>query len=213
MRKLITGSDPLVISANHENLWSSLSASPMDMDRLREAIDAVNTVYEELQERVDMGLGVVEKGAPRILAILPDHSTDPRLEYFISEMGIAIAARDNGITMPEVNYLHGSEDPYIEMAMPFVTRSLSTIPAKRVPLIIERCKKLNIDGVYDRFHAGCRSTVGDSIVIRNAVKDELGVPVLFSQWENFDPRANNDESYRGKWELFKTMMIKKHDSQ
>ena len=78
----------------------------------------------------------------------------------------------------------------------------------RIPFIIEQCKKLNVDGVLDRYHAGCRSVVADALIIEEAVKKELGLPVLVMEWENFDPRVYNHEQFRSRLEVFKAMMRK-----
>ena len=76
-------------------------------------------------------------------------------------------------------------------------------------MIIEGCKKLNVDGVLDRFHVGCRVVAGDALIIEEAVKKELGIPVLLLEWENFDPRVYNHEQYKRRLEVFKAMMTKK----
>jgi len=76
-------------------------------------------------------------------------------------------------------------------------------------LIIEGCKRLNVDGVLDRYHVGCRTVAGDALVLENAIKKELGIPVLLLEWENFDPRAYNHEEYKRRLEVFKTMLTKR----
>jgi benzoyl-CoA reductase/2-hydroxyglutaryl-CoA dehydratase subunit BcrC/BadD/HgdB len=78
----------------------------------------------------------------------------------------------------------------------------------RISLIIEGCKRLKVDGVLDRFHVGCRMVAGDAMLIENAIKRELGIPVLLMEWENFDPRSYNHEDYKRRFEVFKAMMTK-----
>ena len=51
-----------------------------------------------------------------------------------------------------------------------------------------------------------RTIAGDAMVIREAVKNELGIPVLVQDWENYDPRVFNYKEYRSKLELFKLLM-------
>ena len=77
----------------------------------------------------------------------------------------------------------------------------------RIPLIIEGCRKLNVAGLFDRYHVGCRSVAADAMLIEEAVRKELGIPVLLLEWENFDPRVYNHEEYRRKLEVFKAMML------
>ncbi|MFC2070774.1 2-hydroxyacyl-CoA dehydratase [Chloroflexota bacterium] len=204
IQRLIERSDPLPISPTHNNLWMCLGALTLSLDNLPEVIDALDLVYEELQERVNKGLGVVEKGAPRILTLCPAHHSDPRLEHLLVEQGIAVAAVDTGFMVPSVET---PKDPYEAISMNLQGSMFTSLPTK-VPLIIEGCKKLNIDGVLDRFHAGCRIVTSDALIIEEAVKKELGIPVLILEWENFDPRVYDHEDYKRRLEVFKEMMTK-----
>jgi benzoyl-CoA reductase/2-hydroxyglutaryl-CoA dehydratase subunit BcrC/BadD/HgdB len=205
LRDLIANSDPLPIGPAHENLLFCVNNLTMSIDRMPVAVDAINTLYEELQERVDKGIGVVEKGAPRVLCILPPGGTDPILEHLASEVGIAMVATDNRFLLPDVIE---SEDPYVVMSLHLLS-SMANSPSKRIPLIIDVCKELNVVGVFDRYHVGCRTVAGDAMMIKKAVEKELGIPVLLLEWENFDPRTYNHEEFRRRLEVFKMMMIKK----
>jgi benzoyl-CoA reductase/2-hydroxyglutaryl-CoA dehydratase subunit BcrC/BadD/HgdB len=206
VKNLVSSSDPLPLSPAQENIWMCLNSLTLTMDGIAEAVDAINTLYEEVKERVDKGVGVVEKGAPRILAILPAGQTDPRMEQLVTELGIAIVALDTRLTVPQEGKV---EDPYMELSRRSLRHSLITSLPRRIPLIIEGCKKLKVDGVLDRFHAGCRAVVGDAIIIKEAVEKELGIPVLLLEWENFDPRVHNHEEFKRRLEVFKTMMVAK----
>lgn len=203
LQNLVSNSDPLVISANHQALWTQLLFLPMGKDRLPEALDAVSTLYEELQERVNKGVGVVEKGAPRIVAILPSHYTDPSLDYIVGEMGIALVSTD--MTFP-VTDVAGLQDPYEKLSVDGVQTAIHNSLARRVVSIIEGCKKLKVDGVMDRFHIGCRTVTADALMIKDAVTRELGIPVLMVERDDFDPRVCNHEQYRKNLEVFKTML-------
>jgi len=205
IRKLMEKGDPLPMSTANDNLFTILNMLTMNIDKIPEAIDAAKTACEELQERVDKGLGVVEKGAPRILAMLFAQHVDPRLEHLVHELGIAIVATDISLAVP---YDMETKDPYVKMSMS-LRGSLSTCLPRRIPLIMEGCKKLKVDGVLDRFHAGCRFVAGDAPLLKEAIEKEIGVPVLLLEWENFDPRVYNHEEYKRRLEVFKTMMVKK----
>jgi benzoyl-CoA reductase/2-hydroxyglutaryl-CoA dehydratase subunit BcrC/BadD/HgdB len=73
----------------------------------------------------------------------------------------------------------------------------------RIAIIIEVCKRLKVDGLLDKFHVGCRTTVGDALILKDAITRELGLPVLLLEWEGFDPRAYHEEQYKRRLELFK----------
>jgi benzoyl-CoA reductase/2-hydroxyglutaryl-CoA dehydratase subunit BcrC/BadD/HgdB len=203
LRYLIENSDPLAISAPHDNLLMVLYGLTLSTnDSLPQAIDAINTLRDELQERVDKGVGVVEKRAPRILSMLPAHHSDPRLDHLIGELGMAIVACDPGFRAP---YPGAVKDPYAMMSLHLQGSLASSLP-RRVRLIIEGCKRLKIDGLLNRYHVGCRAVAGDPFIIADAVGKELGIPVLTLAWENFDPRVYNHEQYKRRLELFRMML-------
>jgi hypothetical protein len=203
LQNLVSNSDPLVISANHQALWTQLLFLLMGKDRMPEALDAVNTLYEELQERVNKGVGIVKKGAPRIVAILPSHYTDPSLDYMVGEMGMALVSTDMTFPITDVGNL---KDPYEKLSVDGVQTAIHNSLARRVVSITEGCKKLKIDGVMDRFHIGCRTVTADSLMIKDAITKELGIPVLMVERDDFDPRVCNHEQYRKSLEVFKTML-------
>jgi benzoyl-CoA reductase/2-hydroxyglutaryl-CoA dehydratase subunit BcrC/BadD/HgdB len=187
-----------------------LNVLALSIDGIAEATEAINTLYEELQERVEKGLGVVEKDAPRVLATLPMGQTDPRLEHLACEVGIAIVATDRNI---EVSIKEIPEDPYMRFGIGMQLGAMHMSPAMRIPLLIEGCKKLNIDGVLDRFHVGCRAVAGDALLIEKAINKELGIPVMLLEWENFDPRVYKHEEYKRRLEVFKAMMVNRSSSR
>jgi benzoyl-CoA reductase/2-hydroxyglutaryl-CoA dehydratase subunit BcrC/BadD/HgdB len=205
LRALITSSDPLPISHTHEAFFVDLDSVSLSTGSLLDAIDAINTLYEELQERVNQEQGAVDKGAPRVLAILPAHYTDPRLAHLVGELGIAIVSTDVNLCISDVM---GSKDPYAMLSL-HLQRSLCHPPGKRIPLIIEECKRLNVDGVLDRSHVGCRTVAGDALMIKSAIEKELGIPVLLLERDDFDPRSYDHNDYKYSLEVFKTILPKR----
>jgi len=126
----------------------------------------------------------------------------------VNELGIAMAATDSIFSLP---YDEQPQGPYTKLALPLQSIRLIS-PVKKIPLIIEGCKKLKVDGILNRYHAGCRTVVGDAILINNALVKEAGIPTLLLDWENFDPRVFNYEQYKNKLEMFKTVMLNRRDS-
>jgi benzoyl-CoA reductase/2-hydroxyglutaryl-CoA dehydratase subunit BcrC/BadD/HgdB len=202
LRGILENNDPVPLSATHDALFLALNSLTLSLDGLKEATDIVNLLCEELQERLDRGMGAVKKGAPRILAILPAHHADPRLERLVEECGMALVATDPGFS---ASYTSLSGDLYEKMSL-HLMQSLATSLPKRISLIVEGCKKRRIDGVLNRYHVGCRSVAGDAMIIAEAVGQQLNIPVLTMPWENFDSRAYDDELYRRRLEVFKIMV-------
>jgi hypothetical protein len=209
LRDLVENSDPLPLSATHQVLWHYLRGRIMSVDEVQgEPLDAVNTLYEELQERVDKGIGIVEKGAPRILAITPNAPSSPELEHLVGEVGIALVAAESGLYLPDGSLrpdMGELSDPY-ERMWGYLYGSTAASLRDRIAIFIGTCKRLRVEGVLGRYHTGCRTVAGDALILKSAITKELGIPVLLLEWEAFDPRVYNHEQYKQRLELFKLMM-------
>jgi benzoyl-CoA reductase/2-hydroxyglutaryl-CoA dehydratase subunit BcrC/BadD/HgdB len=208
LSSLVHNSDPLLLRPTNDIIWTVLFELALSIDSMPEAIDAINTTYEELQERASKGLGVLEKGAPRIIATLPMHQSDPRLEHLVNELGVALVPASSP-GPPSASAMKGVSDPYVAMSGGGGSLPMGAGLRGKIPAFVEGCKRMNIDGLLDRFHAGCRMTVADAIIIKDAVEKEAGIPVLLLEWENFDPRVYDHAQYKWQLEVFKTMLIER----
>lgn len=207
MDLIIENSDPLPMRPATANIWACMGSLPLSVDRMPEAIDAINTVCGELQDRVDKGIGVVAKGSPRIIAPLPMHHGDPRMEHLITELGIALVP--SGIGGPPAGpTMEGEIDPFLELSQG-VGGAMGSGLVGRIIMIIDECKRMKVNGLLDRFHSGCRTMVGDAIIMKEAVEREVGIPVFLLEWENFDTRIYDHEKYKRRLEVFKAMMTGK----
>ena len=205
---LIGESDPLPLGSTHHNLMYRLNRTATEIDNYPDAVDAVSTLYEEVQERVNEGYAAVEKGAPRIFCLMPPSESSPDLEYLIDGLGIANVASENRLYPPDGRRSPAGGRPadvYEAMCSNLLTSMYQT-PKARIPALIGFCRTMKVDGVLARYHVGCRSGALDAMIIRSAIKKELGIPVITLDWENFDPRVYNHEQYTRIFELFKLMM-------
>ena len=209
LNDLIRNTDPMPIGSTHLNLLgAALGSTYFAENELAAAVDTLDILYDELHERSLRGFGVTPKGAPRVLAMFPHHHTDPRWEHVANQMGIAIVACDfEGAPQRAAAgaATGGSDDPYLAILQhlhgPF-TQPLGA----RVSITLDMCRSLKVDGVLCHYHPGCRYVVGDVMIVRDAILKELGIPVLLLEWENFDPRAYNQEKYEVQLETFRSMM-------
>ena len=209
LSNLIESSDPLPISPTHELVWRYLNVLPLSMHELKEPAVILNTLYGELQDKVNKGEGIVEKGAPRILSLLPGHYTDPRWDHLVCELGIAPIASETGFfPMHGKRYLdlddEKPKDPYQRLSQRLQSSMCQSLSA-RTAIIIEACKRLRVDGVLVRFHVGCRTVAGDALIIKDAITRKLGIPVMLMERDDFDPRVYN-EQYKRRIELFKDVL-------
>jgi len=205
---IISESDPVPLGSTHLNPLWSLGSIAFKSHEIAEVVDALDTLYAELVERAEKGIGALPKGAPRLLTILPAHHSDPRNEALVNEMGMVIVASDFQGTTEQGRGGAGvvdPADPYDVLAQHLHGSAPNHLCA-RIAIIVDMCKRLKVDGVLDRYHAGCRYGVGDAFLLKDAISKELGLPVLTYEWENFDPRVYNHEQFKAKLEVFKSMI-------
>jgi benzoyl-CoA reductase/2-hydroxyglutaryl-CoA dehydratase subunit BcrC/BadD/HgdB len=217
LQNLKETSDPVPISATHEMLWHCVNTLPYSMSDLQKVVAALNTTYEELTQRVKKGEGALEKGAPRVLSLLPPHFADPRWEHLPYELGIAVVSTEAGFyplhgkhTLDTVEKM--ADDPY-ELIGSGLQRSLAQSLSARIAIISEVCKRLKLDGILGRYHVGCRINIPDTFIMRDTLLKELGIPVLLLEWEGFDPRFYNEEHYKRRLGLFKDVLINNRQRQ
>lgn len=204
VRELVRNSDPVPMRSTHENLLAWFTPVPLSMDYLLATKNAVDILYEELKERVDKGEGPIEKGAPKLMAICPNHHSDPRLEHLVNESGMALIATDMEFSAPFISS-EAPKDP-CEALSQYINASLAVYLGGRLSIILDACKRLKVDGVLNHYHVGCRSVAGDALILKDVIQKELGIPVLTLEWENFDPRVYDHEQYKTRLEVFRSMI-------
>jgi len=207
---LVATNSPVPLGSTHLNLFYGVGSIPYTAEQLPEAVEAVQTLHDELRGRVSRGEGAVPNGTPRLLSIQPCHHTDPQLEWLVDQMGMVVVAWDF-LGTSEVGRgglgVVDPSDPY-ELLCQRLHGSSSQPLWGRVRIILDMCRRYRLDGVLNHFHAGCRYLAGDAFFIQEAIKRELGIPVLTFEWENFDPRTHNEQEHRARLEAFRLLLGK-----
>jgi hypothetical protein len=218
IQNLMESSDPLPLSPTHENLFACLGALPRSPTGLKKPVEVLNAVYKDvIQNRVNKGKGVVEKGSPRIFSVCPHNSADPRQEHLLCEIGIASVGSEAAFFPSHGNrYLDTdeakSQDPY-EILSIGQHRSVDQDVDARTAILIEVCRRTQVDGALVRYHTGCRRLVGDAVIMKDEITKQLGIPSLLLEWESFDPRVYHETQLKKRLELFKDLMTNKKQHQ
>jgi benzoyl-CoA reductase/2-hydroxyglutaryl-CoA dehydratase subunit BcrC/BadD/HgdB len=208
VHNLMRNSDPIPFGSAHLNLMFALDEIPFRRDELAKTTAILDTLYDELLDRTEKGIGATAKGAPRVLGVLPCHHSDPRWEHHANEAGLAIVASDFEFSSSQGvdgAWILDPNDPYDVMGQ-HLHSAAQQILGGRVEIILDACRRLHLDGVLNHYHVGCRYVAGDAMTIKNAVTKELGIPALTFEWDNFDPRSYNHEQYKANLETFLAMM-------
>lgn len=207
----LESNDPLIVSPTHEQIWYCMGTLSHSASNLEKPAAILNTMYQEiLENRIESGKGILEKGAPKILSICPSNASDPRQEHLLGELGIASVSSETGFCP-----IHGGRDidfdqerptdPY-EMLSQGLHRTFTQGLSARIAIIIAACKRLGVEGVLCRYHVACRNLVADAIILRNEIVKQLGIPVLLIEWESFDPRIYDEVQLRTRLQVFKEAM-------
>ena len=201
-------SDPAPLASTHLNALAAFARAPYKAGDIPAVVEVFDTLYAELQERVRRGVGVLPKGAPRILVLCPNHHAEPRFEHLIHTMGLNIVASDFNFSSGHDRSGAGITDPgdpyNVICQHPHGTPGQSL--EGRIVIVLDVCRRLGIDGVIDHYHVGCRYMAADTLAIRDAITKELGIPILAFEWDNFDPRSYDESELATKLETFREMM-------
>lgn len=211
LKSVMETGDPVPISAAHDIIWNCVATISSGISGIKQPEEVLGMALLELKEKIKKGEGMVGKGAPRVLALLPPHYSDPRWEHLPYEYGIALVSCETGFFPPygeRVPYVIDEDllnDPYARMIMG-VQSSLNQNIKVRCMIIVEACKRLNVEGILGKYHVGCRINVGDAMVIKDYITEQLGIPVLLLEWEGFDPRVMNEEHFKKQLDTFRDVM-------
>jgi len=76
--------------------------------------------------------------------------------------------------------------------------------------IIEACKRLNIDGIFWWIHHACRPMLAQSLMIRDSVTKQLGIPFMVLEGDGYDRQFYSFEALRTNIEAFAEMLRTSH---
>ncbi|MBN2320789.1 MAG: 2-hydroxyacyl-CoA dehydratase [Acidobacteria bacterium] len=198
--------DPVPVSLVELELLEALSGSSTGSG-IQEGIKAMDILIHELEKRVEAGVGVTEKGAPRVMVRL-GHTSDPRVTRLFEEAGLAvpltyILASRGGVKVKsgenygtageiiaeyemEGGYYHGTEG--------------------QIRLYERAAELMKLDGFIAQYLYNCRPVATISHIQKKYLEEKTGLPVLSLEIDNFDSRAYSAASMRTKVETFALML-------
>ena len=196
--------DPMPISAAEIELVLMLTAACTGR-AMTEGPEAVAILSQEVKKRVDEGIGMVEKGAPRVLNLL-SHFSDPSITHMIENAGLAMSA--TLLSMPPPKARHPTT--YTTFGEILAEREMRAGIYHSSYSIVKRCAEgveaLNIDGVIWNYLYNCRPVAQTSHFLKKWVEDKTGVPVLSLEMDLYDSRSYSAANLRTKVETFAEML-------
>ncbi|HEX75308.1 MAG TPA: 2-hydroxyacyl-CoA dehydratase [Dehalococcoidia bacterium] len=192
--------DPMPVSQAEIGLvmWLASGCTGRAMD---EGPRAVATLNQEIKKRVDEGIGVVEKGAPRVM-IISTHFSDASVTRMIENAGLALCATVFSTPPPKAE----SETTYTSLGEIITEREMAAGIYHSSYGMAERTAKaiedLNIDGVIWNYLFNCRPSAMTSHFVKKWVEENIGIPVLSLETDVYDSRSYSAATMRTKVETF-----------
>jgi benzoyl-CoA reductase/2-hydroxyglutaryl-CoA dehydratase subunit BcrC/BadD/HgdB len=199
--------DPPPISQSNLQLVRFLR-NATSYDRFADAVEAIDILIPELRQRVKNGTGPLPKGSPRVTSFLIPQR-DHEVAHLIEKAGIAIP----------VTFL--SYDAYTEMLDPTHTtvaeksaqtdlsRGLYHSTSALVYWTKKAVEDFDLDGVLWSQPIHCRPMASSGFLLKKAIEEELGIPVLILEVDWYDNRIFSGESMRTKIETFGHLLAAK----
>jgi len=203
LTRLMTA-DPMPISAVEVSLALQLGGASTGR-AMTEGPEAVSILCGEVEKRVEAGIGVVEKGAPRVLNFSASFS-DPSIMHMMENTGLAMSATLLSVPPPKAPYpttytTLGEIRAEGEMTIGMYHSSFSI--AKRFE---DAVKTLNIDGVIWSYLYNCRPSALLSHVVKKWVEETTGVPAISLEMDIYDSRNYSAAALRTRVEAFAEML-------
>jgi len=197
--------DPPPISIVAMEQCRRLTAAAASKRVMNEVPAAIGLVSQMVKERIDKGIGVVEKGAPRALCHLA-HQSDPRIMRMVEECGVAVPTTitiflaSSKIRKP-VDFIEGEALAELELERGYFHGTYGMV--KR---FADAAKEANVDGIIFNYLIDCRPLGQPSHLLKQFVEKETGVPVLSLEMQLADSRTYSAEAMRTKVETFAEML-------
>lgn len=202
--------DPMPISQAEVGLamWLTSGCTGRAMSEGPSAIDILN---QEIKRRVDEGIGVVEKGAPRVMTILT-HYSDASITRMIEDAGLANCATLFSSPPPKAK----SKTTYKTLGETIAEREMRVGFFHSSYGFVQRTAKaiedFNLDGIIWNYIYNCRPLAITSHFLRKWVDENIGIPTLPLETDNFDSRTYSAEALRTRVETFADMLRAKKAS-
>jgi len=198
--------DPVPISIAELELMETISSSSTGRG-IREGIKAMDILIREMEIRVKEGIGVSEKGAPRVM-LRAGHTSDPRITHLAEKTGLAvpltfILGTLGGVRVnPKGNYnTPGEIIADYEMSGGYYYGTEAQIKFYEMAAAL-----MKLDGFIATYIYNCRPVATISHPQKKYLEEKTGLPVLSLEIDNFDSRAYSADSLRTKVETFAEML-------
>lgn len=170
-------------------------------DRFPDALNAIETLVPELEERVNKGIGPLPKGSPRVGSFLIPQR-DQSVAHLIEKAGIAVPVTFLSYDGYTADLDSGSATLSERNARVELKRGLYHSTWAVLYWMKKAIQDFELDGLLWTQPMHCRPMSGTGYLFKKAIEEELKVPVLSLEVDWYDNRIFSGESMRTKIETF-----------
>ena len=203
--------DPMPVSQAEVGLATWLSSGSTGR-AMTEGPAAIAILIQEVKKRVDEGVGVVEKGAPRVMSLIT-HYSDASLTRMIENTGLALCATVYSSPVPK---RQGEPISYNTLGEEIADREMRLGNYHSSYGVVQRCAQavgdLNVDGFIFNYLFSCRPLAQPSHFLKKWVEENLRIPTLSLETDNYDSRSYSAEALRTRVETFAEILRAKKAS-
>ncbi len=203
--QLMMSADPQPVSIVDVEIARRLTSGSASKRFLTEGPGVIAILNQEIKEKIDRGIGVIEKGAPRV-TILVAHLSDPSIMRMMESCGLSIPATNidlmSSATLKTAPFISGdilAKDQLEESGM--YHSSYGAI--KRA---VEAVRQIDVDGVIWNYLYSCRPFAQMSHTLKQFLEKETGIPVLSLEMDMYDSRSYSAAALRTRVETFAEML-------
>jgi len=212
--ELMKKANPQPISIVELELARRLTNGSTSRRIMSEAPAAIDILSQEVKERIEKGIGVVEKDAPRTVILMASFS-DPSIMRMIENVGLSIPGTIHSLTRAKVrdktSFISGEILAKREMGVGTYHSNYGYIKGSAEG-IEEVARELNIDGVIWNYLFNCRPIAQTSHLFKQFVEKEIGMPVLSLEMDMYESRSYSAAALRTRVETFADMLRAKKAS-
>jgi len=159
---------------------------------------------QEIKERIDKGIEVVEKGAPKTMVLMA-HFSDPSIMRMIEDSGLSIPVTLHTTLasriMKSTSFISGEK-----LAKEQLDRGPFHSSYGEIKRAAEAAQEFNVDGVIFNYLFNCRPIAMLSHLLKQFVEKETGIPVLSLEMDVYDSRTYSAGALRTRVETFADML-------
>ena len=196
--------DPMPISTVELYLALLLGAGGTGK-AMTEGPEALDILCQEVKERVDKGIGVVEKGAPRVISFNSSLS-DPSIMHMMEGAGMAILPLVGGSATtvtppqpPDATFGAYIADQNLKEGAYHSSYGL-------VKLMESAVRTMDVDGFIWNYTYNCRPMAQTSHIVRKWIEETTGLPTISVETDHFDSRNYGAAALRTRMEAFAEML-------